>query len=120
MTNSDQLRALRDERVQKLFGLLGDKWTLSILAAILDHGKTRFTEVERITKGISQRMLAKRLKSLEHYGFIKREIYREVPARVDYEISEQGKVFTEAFELFVRTLALSSENLVDSISEPES
>ncbi|MGL5100567.1 MAG: winged helix-turn-helix transcriptional regulator [Fusobacteriaceae bacterium] len=63
-------------------------------AVILCHLKgepVRFLELQRKTKGVTQKMLNEQLKSLENDGLVIRKVYPEVPPRVEYSLSEKGK-----------------------------
>lgn len=70
--------------------LIGGKWKIPIIAQ-LDGGTKRFKELERNIEGITARMLIKELKDLEENGIIKREVFAEVPPRVEYSLMENGK-----------------------------
>jgi DNA-binding HxlR family transcriptional regulator len=72
----------------------GDKWSL-LLIGILEGGPMRFTELLRITPGISRRMLAATLRSLERDGLVTRTIYADVPPRVEYQMTEMGLTLSE-------------------------
>ncbi len=67
------------------------KWTVPILQE-LSSGTKRFGELQRIFK-ITKTTLSQRLKILEKEGFIKREVFPEVPPRVEYSLTEIGKSF---------------------------
>ena len=69
---------------------IGDKWSLAVMG-ILQDGPMRFTELLRTAPGISRRMLTITLRALERDGVITRTIHAEVPARVEYEVSELGR-----------------------------
>ena len=73
---------------------IGDKWSL-LLIGILQGGPMRFTELLRITPGISRRMLTATLRSLERDGLVTRTIYAEVPPRVEYRMTEMGLTLSE-------------------------
>jgi DNA-binding HxlR family transcriptional regulator len=73
---------------------VGDKWSL-LLVGILEEGPRRFTELLRMTPGISRRMLTHTLRALERDGLVTRTIYPEVPPRVEYETTELGRTLTE-------------------------
>jgi DNA-binding HxlR family transcriptional regulator len=73
---------------------IGDKWSL-LLIGILEDGPMRFTELLRITPGISRRMLTATLRSLERDGLVTRTIYAEVPPRVEYQMTEIGRTLSE-------------------------
>jgi DNA-binding HxlR family transcriptional regulator len=69
---------------------IGDKWSLLVIG-ILGDGPMRFTELLRATPGISRRMLTMTLRALERDGIVTRMIHAEVPARVEYEVTELGR-----------------------------
>jgi DNA-binding HxlR family transcriptional regulator len=76
-----------------LMGKIGDKWTISVIGMLAHHPKkkARFSELERAISGISQRMLTSTLRSLERDGIVVREIFPEVPPRVEYQLSILGR-----------------------------
>ena len=74
--------------LQKAMAAIGGKWKMSIICSLSNDGVTRYNELKRKMKGISNTMLAKSLKELEDDGLIKRTEYLEVPIRVEYEITD--------------------------------
>ncbi|MCM1125686.1 MAG: helix-turn-helix transcriptional regulator [Lachnospiraceae bacterium] len=74
--------------LQKVSDALGGKWKFSILCSLNASGATRYNDLKRKIKGISNTMLAKSLKELEDNGLIKRTEYMEVPIRVEYETTD--------------------------------
>ena len=78
--------------VRELLTKIGDKWTIFLVLSLdLLGGRARFSELERAVPGISQRMLSWTLKNLERDGLVIRELFPEVPPRVEYEITNLGK-----------------------------
>ncbi|MBF5067698.1 helix-turn-helix transcriptional regulator, partial [Salmonella enterica subsp. enterica serovar Istanbul] len=78
--------------VRELLTKVGDKWTIFVILSLdLLGGRARFSELERSVPGISQRMLSTTLKNLERDGLVIRELFPEVPPRVEYEITDLGK-----------------------------
>jgi DNA-binding HxlR family transcriptional regulator len=78
--------------VRELLTKIGDKWTVFVVLSLnLLGGRARFSELERAVPGISQRMLSSTLKNLERDGLVVRELFPEVPPRVEYEITNLGK-----------------------------
>ncbi len=69
--------------------LLGDAWTLLIVRD-LAAGPRRFGELH-VSTGISVRVLTNRLRSMSAAGLITRRVYAEIPPRVEYELTEQGR-----------------------------
>jgi DNA-binding HxlR family transcriptional regulator len=78
--------------VRELLTKIGDKWTIFLVLSLdLLGGRARFSELERAIPGISQRMLSSTLKTLERDGMVTRELFPEVPPRVEYEMTRLGK-----------------------------
>jgi len=70
--------------------LVGDKWTLLIVRD-LAAGPRRFVELQRVLPGISTEQLRSRLNRMVADGLLTRQRYREVPPRVDYELTTRSK-----------------------------
>ncbi len=78
--------------VHKALDLISPKWTALILHHLSQAGTTiRFRQLQRKVKPITQKELAKRLRELEASGVIHREVFAEVPPRVEYHLTEMGK-----------------------------
>jgi DNA-binding HxlR family transcriptional regulator len=93
--------------VRELFTKIGDKWTMFLVLTLdLLDGRARFSVLERSVPGISQRMLSATLKNLERDGLVVRELFPEVPPRVEYEITDLG-----------RSLLLPTQGLLDWAKE---
>jgi DNA-binding HxlR family transcriptional regulator len=69
--------------------LVGDKWTLLIVRDLMP-GPRRFVELQRVLPGISTEQLRSRLNRMVADGMLTRKRYREVPPRVDYELTERA------------------------------
>jgi DNA-binding HxlR family transcriptional regulator len=70
--------------------LVGDKWTLLIVRD-LAAGPRRFVELQRVLPGISTEQLRSRLNRMVADGMLTRKRYREVPPRVDYELTDRAR-----------------------------
>ncbi|MFK4341057.1 MULTISPECIES: winged helix-turn-helix transcriptional regulator [unclassified Paenibacillus] len=70
-------------------GLIGNKWKLLILQILLTGAK-RFGELRKGIPDISQKVLTQNLRAMEEDGIITREVFAEVPPRVEYQLSELG------------------------------
>lgn len=81
------------EAVRELMTKIGDKWSIFLIVSLskMPNQRARFSELERIIPGISQRMLSLTLKHLERDGMITREVFPEVPPRVEYELTDLGR-----------------------------
>jgi DNA-binding HxlR family transcriptional regulator len=75
--------------VREVLGRVGDKWS-ALTIARLGTGTQRFSQLRRDIDGISQRMLTVTLRNLERDGLVSRQIYPEVPPRVEYTLTDLG------------------------------
>lgn len=71
--------------------LIGNKWKLLILRNLIYSGKQRFTDFAKTIPGISKKVLTDNLRALEDDGLVEREVFAEVPPRVEYSLSDLGK-----------------------------
>lgn len=71
--------------------LIGNKWKLLILRNLVYGEKQRFSDFIKTVPGISKKVLTDNLRALEEDGIIEREVFAEVPPRVEYSLSELGK-----------------------------
>lgn len=76
--------------------VVAGKWKSLILWELHQHGARRFGELRRGLAGVSEKMLVQHLREMEEDGLLHREIYREVPPRVEYSLTEQGRSLNEA------------------------
>lgn len=70
------------------------KWGVLILIALAD-GQQRWSELRRRAEGISEKMLAQTLKTLERDGLVYREARPTIPPRVDYSLTPRGRELTD-------------------------
>ncbi len=84
--------------VEIALALLEGRWKLVILFQLFGGQVRRFSELERLVTGISQKMLAQQLRRLEAEGLVLREVHAEVPPRVEYRLSEWGERLCPALE----------------------
>lgn len=75
--------------VQTTLKVLGGKWKILILWHLKD-GARRFSELKRLMPKITEKMLIQQLRELERDGIVNRNIYSEVPPKVEYSFTEYG------------------------------
>ncbi|MGB9927303.1 MAG: winged helix-turn-helix transcriptional regulator [Methanosarcina sp.] len=76
--------------VEATLEVIGGKWKPLILWQLRTH-KLRFSGLQQNMQGISPKMLTKQLRELEEDGLVLREIYPEIPPKVEYSLTEFGK-----------------------------
>ena len=71
--------------------LIGNKWKLLIIRNLVFNDKQRFGDFIKSIPAISKKVLTDNLRALEDYGLVLREVFAEVPPRVEYSLSPLGK-----------------------------
>jgi DNA-binding HxlR family transcriptional regulator len=90
--------------------LIADKWTLLILPA-LRGGRMRNGDLMRLIGGVSQKMLTQTLRELERNGLVNRIDHREIPPRVEYELTTLGLSLSD----LMRSLDRWAEENLDEV-----
>lgn len=75
--------------VEATADIIGGKWKAVILYYLFE-GPKRFNELRKRLPEVTQRMLTLQLRELEQDGIVHREIYKEVPPKVEYSLTEFG------------------------------
>ncbi|EOO29644.1 MarR family transcriptional regulator [Bacillus cereus VD133] len=99
--------------VEAMVEVIGGKWKGVILYHLLD-GKKRFNELKRLKPNITQRMLTLQLRELEADGIIHREVYREVPPKVEYSLTELGESLRPMILLMMEWATHNMEKVLES------
>ncbi len=98
--------------VETLMNAIGGKYKPVILYYLI-NGTKRFGELKRLVPDVSQRMLTQHLRELERDSLIHREVYREVPPRVEYSLTELGRTLQP---LLLQMDAWAQEHMREEIS----
>ncbi|MCF2706808.1 helix-turn-helix transcriptional regulator [Arcanobacterium haemolyticum] len=77
--------------VETTLSFIGSKWTVLILRDLLAHGTLRFKELQKSIGSVSQKMLTEKLRAMEAVGLVRREVFAEVPPRVEYSLTPLGE-----------------------------
>ncbi len=103
---------------RELLTKVGDKWSIFVMLALsmLPGERARFSELNRTIPTISQKMLASTLRHLERDGLVKREIFPEVPPRVEYELTSMGQSLLPALQGLVDWVACNATHVKEARS----
>ncbi|WP_227997599.1 winged helix-turn-helix transcriptional regulator [Nocardia australiensis] len=92
--------------------VVGGKWRLHLMW-VLGDGPKRFGEIRRLLEGVSEKVLAENLRHLEAGGVVVREVFAEVPPRVEYSLTALG----EDLNVALRPLELWGDRHRDQLHE---
>jgi DNA-binding HxlR family transcriptional regulator len=104
--------------VETTLGVIGGKWKAVILFWLND-GTRRFSALRRAIPGVSERMLAQQLRELERDGVVRREVYPEVPPRVEYSLTAYGQTLRPITQLMCAWGQARRKRLASGRSDPE-
>jgi DNA-binding HxlR family transcriptional regulator len=76
--------------VERTLEVIGGRWKVLILRELF-QGVQRFGQLHRALNGITQKMLTQQLREMEHDGIIHREVYLQVPPKVEYSLTPLGE-----------------------------
>ncbi len=77
--------------IELTLDIIGGKWKPIILWRLAKNDVLRFSELKRSMGIITQKMLTQQLRELEAYEMVNRKVYAEVPPKVEYSLTKQGK-----------------------------
>jgi DNA-binding HxlR family transcriptional regulator len=82
--------------LEGIINIIAKKWAILIISIIGHQERIRFTDIAQRLDGISPKTLADVLKNLQKENLIHREAFSEIPPRVEYSLTEDGKQLCEA------------------------
>jgi len=88
--------------VEEALRLLEGRWKLVILFHLFGGKVQRFSDLERLIPGISQKMLAQQLRQLEADAIVARKLYPQVPPKVEYRLTEWGQALCPALDALLK------------------
>jgi DNA-binding HxlR family transcriptional regulator len=105
--------------IEAALNVIGGKWKLLIVIALMD-GTRRFSEISHKLPAISERMLVKQLREMEHDGIITRKVYPVVPAKVEYSLTQSGEKLIPVLNVLGAwsIIYLGSNVACEGLSEP--
>lgn len=87
---ADPIKQLPEIPAERTLKLLGGRWKASLLYHLF-AGPKRLSELSRLLTRANQKVLIEQLKELEEHGVVRREVFAEVPPRVEYSVTELGQ-----------------------------
>ncbi|SKC85573.1 transcriptional regulator, HxlR family [Burkholderia sp. YR290] len=103
--------------VEAVFRLLEGRWKLVILFHLFGGQVQRFSDLEKLIPGISQKMLAQQLRQLEADGIVERKQYPQVPPKVEYRMTEWGQALCPALDSLLKWAEEKNMNKEDAIQK---
>ena len=82
-----QLPLVPAERALKV---IGGRWKVYVLYFLLE-GPRRLSELRRLVPQVSQKVLVQQLREMEEHGIVRREVFAQVPPRVEYSLTDLGE-----------------------------
>lgn len=102
--------------IRNILSRIGDKWSLLVLYTLQQNDTLRFKQLHRELPDISQKSLTQTLRILEEDGFIHRQVYAEVPPRVEYSLTPRALSF---LPLVGNMIKWAKENMEDIMRDRE-
>ena len=102
--------------IRQVVSRFGDKWSMLVLFLLnkSDTGIMRFNEIRRFMSDCSQKMLSQTLKNLEQSHLVHRQVYPEVPPRVEYSLTDTGK---SLMPIITSLIEWSKEHFEDVVTD---
>jgi DNA-binding HxlR family transcriptional regulator len=88
--------------LEGIINIIAKKWAILIISIIGHHEKIRFNDIQQRLDGISPKTLTDVLKDLQKENLISREAFSEIPPRVEYSLTKDGKQLCEAVLPLIR------------------
>lgn len=100
--------------IRNVLARVGDKWSILVLYNLQHREPVRFKELQRQIPDISQKSLTQTLRTLEEDGFVSREVFPEVPPRVEYSLTPRALSFLPLVENMINW---AKENMDEIIKD---
>ncbi|SEM58112.1 DNA-binding transcriptional regulator, HxlR family [Paenibacillus sp. cl141a] len=99
-------------KFESALDILVGKWKPVILLQLISNGTMRFSELQKSIPGINKKMLTQQLRELEYNDIVHREVYNQIPPKVEYSISEYGKGLSSVLEALNNWGAAHTEHMI--------
>lgn len=91
-------RETATDGIEQALRMIEGRWKLVILFHLFGGRVLRFSELERAIPGVSQKMLIQQLRQMEADGIVCRNVYPEVPPKVEYHLTDWGQSLCPALD----------------------
>ena len=98
MSNQITDTIIQDCPIRNVLAHVCGKWSLLVIYVMHQNECIRFNALNRAIPDISQKVLTSTLRSLEMDGFVTRQVYAEVPPRVEYSLTDRARSFIPVVE----------------------
>lgn len=98
INNSTTDLVFQDCPIRNVLAHICSKWSLLVVYVMQQNGSIRFNALNKAIPDISQKVLTSTLRSLEADGFVTRQVYAEVPPRVEYSLTDRARSFLPVVE----------------------
>ncbi|MBL0883608.1 MAG: helix-turn-helix transcriptional regulator [Chitinophagaceae bacterium] len=98
--------------IRDIIERVNDKWSMLTILALGGYGKQRFNAIRKLIPDISQRMLTVTLRNLENDGLITRQVFAEVPPRVEYALTDLGDSLMNQLLIFADWANTNSDKIL--------
>lgn len=112
MTKAIKETIFNDCPIRNVLARISDKWSLLVMYA--GAKATRFGELRKLIPDISQKMLTSTLRTLETDGYVTRQVFAEVPPRVEYSLTERA---ISLIPLIDSLIEWALDNMADILSD---
>lgn len=96
--------------IEGVIDVISKKWALLIINALCNRGKLRFKDIMKMLGGISPKTLSDTLKDLQAEKLINRQSFAEIPPRVEYSLTKDGRELGKAIIPLIKWAALRENN----------
>ncbi len=94
--------------------MLGDRWKVQIIEILMD-GTKRFSEIKNELGDITQKVLTSNLRMLEQNGILNRQVYAQIPPKVEYTLTNIGYDLKPVIDSMVAWAEVYRKTLVEDI-----
>ena len=101
MSNQITDKIIQDCPIRNVLAHICSKWSLLVIYVMHQSDSIRFNALNRAIPDISQKVLTSTLRSLEADGFVTRQVYAEVPPRVEYSLTDRARSFLPLVESMI-------------------